>query len=123
MPPLVKVDEDLPEGVAEAFRSAGDSTATVVGQGWSGFKDPVIWKRVQAEVRWLVTADKGFGDIRKFAPRADTGIVLLRVANESRRAYEELAETTVKSIRLENHGGCLVVATPASIRIRRPTNP
>ena len=123
MPPLVKVDEDLPETVAEAFEAAGYSSTTVYRQKWGGLKDPELWKRVQAELRWLVTADKGFGDIRKFTPRPGTGIILLRLDSESRRAYEELAATTAKSIRLEDHSGSLVVATPLGIRVRKVGNP
>ncbi len=120
MPPLVKVDEDLPESVADAFEAAGYSCSTVNRQGWGGLPDDEIWKRVQAESRWLITADKGFGDVRKFVPRAGTGVVLLRINAESRRAYTELAETAAKSVRLDDLGGCLVVATNQGIRIKRP---
>ena len=68
MLPHVKVDEDLPEVVAELFPAAGYPATTVRAQGWSGLEDAPLWARIQAEARWLVTADKGFGDIRTYVP-------------------------------------------------------
>ena len=38
--------------------------------------------------------------------------------NESRRRYLELAQATVRSLRLEDFPGCLIVVTPRGIRIR-----
>lgn len=120
---LVKVDEDLPEDVATVFASAGYLPATVRGQGWSGVSDDELWKRIQTERRWLVTADKGFGDIRKFAPSPEAGILLIRAEEESRRRYVELAPHVIRSLKLEDVVGCLVVATPRGIRIRRVSRP
>jgi predicted nuclease of predicted toxin-antitoxin system len=120
MPPQVKVDEDLPDAVASLFAAAGYPATTVRAQGWSGLQDAPLWTRLQAEGRWLVTADKGFGDIRTYVPGTYVGVILLRAAVESRRRYLELAEATVRSVRLEDLAGCLVVVTPRGIRIRRP---
>jgi predicted nuclease of predicted toxin-antitoxin system len=66
MPPQVKVDEDLPDAVASLFAAVGYPATTVRAQGWSGLQDAPLWTRLQAEGRWLVTADKGFGDIRTY---------------------------------------------------------
>ena len=95
MPPPIKVDEDLPEDVARIFSEAGYIANTVIQQGWGGSKDEDLWERVQAEGRWLVTADKGFGDVRTYTPGTYVGIVLLRAEIESRRRYMELAEELV----------------------------
>ena len=117
----IKVDEDLPADVARIFSEAGYIADTVVRQGWGGSEDEDLWQRVQDEGRWLVTADKGFGDVRTYIPGTYVGIVLLRAVIESRRRYIELAQELVRSIRLEEVSGCLVVVTPRGIRIRRPT--
>ena len=119
MPPRVKVDEDLPEAVARLFTEAGYPAETVRDQGWSGLQDAPLWERVQAEQRWLVTADKGFGDVRTYAPGTYVGVVLMRAMVESRRQYIELAQAAVRSVRLEEVAGCLVVVPPRGIRIRR----
>ncbi len=118
MAALVKVDEDLPEDVATIFTAAGYEATTVRRQGWGGLADENLWPRVQAERRWLVTADKAFGDVRLFAPGSHVGVILLRADEESRRQYLELADATVRSLRLEDVPGCLVVVTPRGIRIR-----
>ncbi len=116
----LKIDEDLPEEVARIFSDAGYIAHTVRQQGWGGYEDEDLWERVQAEKRWLVTADKGFGDVRTYIPGTYVGIVLLRAVIESRRRYIALAQALVPSVRLEEVSGCLVVVTPRGIRIRRP---
>jgi predicted nuclease of predicted toxin-antitoxin system len=68
MPRYVKVDEDLLDAVAPLFTAAGYPATTVRAQGWSGLQDAPLWMQIQAEGRWLVTADKGFGDVRTYVP-------------------------------------------------------
>ena len=120
MLPQIKVDEDLPKDVARIFSEAGYIADTVLQQGWGGSEDEDLWEQVQAESRWLVTADKGFGDVRTYIPGTYVGIVLLRAVIESRRRYIALAQELVRSVRLEDVSGCLVVVTLRGIRIRRP---
>lgn len=119
MLPLVKVDEDLPEQVADCFSKAGYFATTVRIQGWSGISDLDLWRKTQAENRTLVTADKSFGDIRNFQPSPTTAIILFRLTEESRRGYVELAEAALRVLRLEEILGCLAVVTTEGIRIRR----
>ena len=69
----VKVDEDLPRAAVDLLRDWGYDAAGVYEQGMSGWKDPELWRAVQAEGRFLVTADKGFGDIRTYPPRNSPG--------------------------------------------------
>ncbi len=114
----VKVDEDLSEEVAAVFAAAGYQADTVRSQGWGGLLDDDLWVRVQAEGRWLITAVKEFGDVRKYRPGGHAGVVLIRADNESRRRYLDLAGTVVRSLRLEDIPGCLVVVTPRGIRLR-----
>ena len=103
MPLRVKVDEDLSEEVAAVFAAAGYVSDTVRTQAWGGLLDDELWVRVQAEGRWLITADKQFGDVRKYRPGRHTGVVLIRADNESRRRYLELAST--QEISVECEGG------------------
>ena len=118
MAPFVKVDEDLSEEVAGVFAAAGYDVATVRDQGWGGLLDDELWLRIQPERRWLVTADKGFGDVRKYVPHTHEGIIILRADEENRRTYLRLASKVVGSIRLEDFAGALIVVTPRGIRIR-----
>lgn len=122
MPIRVKLDEDLLEIVGEPFRLAGYDVATVSGQGWSGLKDPELWPRLVAEKVFFVTADKGFGDIRVFSPGTHSGILILRPDRESIVEYRVLAEMVVARYQLSSLTRTTVVATPRSIRVRRPIN-
>jgi predicted nuclease of predicted toxin-antitoxin system len=120
MPVPVKVDEDLPPAVAQVFSRAGHDAKTVLEQGWRGCQDDVLLARVQAEGRWLVTADRGFADVRQYSPGSHAGIVVFQTAVESRSRYIALAEAAVGGLSLERLAGCLVVVSPGAIRIRRP---
>jgi predicted nuclease of predicted toxin-antitoxin system len=64
----IKVDEDLPRHIAEIARDRGHDATSVLDQGWRGTPDDALCGRVQRENRWLITADKAFGDLRRYAP-------------------------------------------------------
>jgi hypothetical protein len=53
--------------------------------------DEILWPRVQNGHRWLMTADKGFADLRLNPPGSHGGLILLRLQEGSRHAYMELA--------------------------------
>ncbi len=118
----VKVDEDLPQQIAEMLNARGHNAATVLEQGWQGAPDDVLWQRVQDERRFLMTADKGFADLRRQAPGTHAGVILLRSREESRRAYMELAAMAIEKLELDDIAGAIVVITSRGIRIRRAPN-
>jgi predicted nuclease of predicted toxin-antitoxin system len=115
----VKIDEDLPRQVADLVAAQGYDAATVVGQGWQGVSDDELWPRAQDERRWLITADKGFADLRAHPAGSHAGVILLRAPEESRRAYLELAAIALDKIKLDDLAGAVVVATYRGVRIRR----
>ncbi len=115
----VKVDEDLPAATAALLRNHGYDAETVLDEGMGGSKDQAIWQAAQSEQRLLVTADKGFGDLRSYPPGGHHGVLLLRPDADGIAPLLELLGCV-----LENHGlalfaGALVVATPRGVRIRR----
>ncbi len=118
MPIRIKVDENLPEQIAELFNAHGHDAVTVGDQGWQGLADDELWRRIQGEGRWLVTADKEFGDIRRYPPGSHTGIILLRSSRESRADYLRLAATVPMRIKLDEINGAIVVVTERGIRVR-----
>lgn len=114
-----KIDEDLPAAVAEVFRKSGYDAFTVHEQNMSGASDQELWHWVSSEKRWLLTADKGFADVRSFRPGPDTGIILFRLPRESRHAYLDLAHAMLKGFDFDRAVGATVVVTPDAIRIHR----
>lgn len=115
----VKIDEDLPRQIADLVAARGYDALTVMGQGWQGASDDELWPRVQNEGRWLITADKGFADLRLHPAGSHAGVVLLRAPEESRRAYLELAAIALDRLKLDDLAGAVVVVTHRSVRIRR----
>jgi len=119
MPARFKVDENLPDEIAELLRSRGHDAVTVVDQGWCGLPDDELWRRVQHEVRWLVTADKEFGDIRRYRPGTHAGVLLLRSRQEGLDDYIGLATEAVRRLDFDDASGGVVVVTDRGARIRR----
>lgn len=120
MPIKVKLDEDLSPRVSEPLLSRGYSAHSVASQGWCGLPDVQLWSPVQAEQEVLVTADKGFGDIRRFPPGTHAGIVLLRPDRESILDFRTLLTKLLEAHALEDLAGATTAVTPRRIRIRLP---
>jgi hypothetical protein len=55
---IIKVDEDLPRNAALLLCNHGYDALTVLDQEMGGWKDADLWKSIQREQRFLVTADK-----------------------------------------------------------------
>lgn len=115
----VKVDEDLPKEAAQMLRQRGYEAVSVVEQGMGGLKDPSLWQMVQVEQRFLVTADKGFGDTRFYPPGTHAGVLLLRPDQDGIRPVMELLEQVIAHYDLQTLAGTVTVATPRGVRIRR----
>ena len=115
----IKVDEDLPRAAVRLLRDKGHEAASVVEQDMGGYKDPTLWRVVQAEQRYLVTADKGFADIRLYAPGTHAGVLLLRPDQDGIRPVLELLSQVLASYDLEALARTVSVVTPHGIRVRR----
>jgi predicted nuclease of predicted toxin-antitoxin system len=116
----IKVDEDLPRSAVNFLREQGYDAVNVVEQRMGGWKDPALWNAIQEEKRFLVTADKGFADVRAFPPGKHAGILLLRPDEDGIRPVLELLQQVLKSSKLEDLTGTTTVASPRGIRIRKP---
>ncbi|MFN0135910.1 MAG: DUF5615 family PIN-like protein [Phycisphaerae bacterium] len=117
----MKLDEDLAPSVGEPLRRAGYDVATVVGQSWAGVGDRELLDRVGREGRFLVTADTGFGDVRRYPPGSLAGILLLRPYCERVVEFRELIESVIAKYDLADLRGAVIVASIRSVRLRRPT--
>jgi predicted nuclease of predicted toxin-antitoxin system len=115
----LKVDENLPGDVADVLAADGYDALTVGDQGWEGTADGELWRRIQAEGRWLVTADKEFGNLRRYPAGTHAGVILLRSAEESRDDYSRLAEILVQRVKLDEIAGAVIVVNRRGVRIRR----
>jgi len=115
----IKVDEDLPKAISQILRQHGYEAISVIEQKMGGTKDPALWQAIQAEQRFLVTADKGFADVRTHRPGTHAGVLLLRPDQDGIRPVVELLEQVLAGYDLRDLAGDVVVVTPRGIRVRR----
>lgn len=116
----IKVDEDIPPIAATWLREKGYEASTVVEQGMGGWKDDALWQAVQADTQFLLTADKGFGDIRAHPPGSHNGVLLLRPDVDGIRPILDLLQMVLSEVNLPQLTGTISVATPRGLRVRRP---
>jgi predicted nuclease of predicted toxin-antitoxin system len=79
-----KVDENLHPEVVALLQGAGHDALSVWDQDLRGAVDPRLASVCRAEQRALLTFDRGFGDIRQYPPEEHPGVVVLRLASQSR---------------------------------------
>ena len=115
----IKVDEDLPPVVAQRLREQGYAAKSVIEQDLGGWKDRELWQVIQAEERFLITADKGFADIRVYPPGKHAGVLLLRPNEDGIRPLLELLENVLRYFDLNMLAGAVTVVNPRGIRVRR----
>lgn len=115
----IKVDEDLPRVVVDLLVRNGYAAKGVLDQGMGGWKDNALWQAIQGEGLFLLTADKGFADIRKYPPGSHFGVMLLRPDQDGIRPFLHLLESTLKAYDLGLFAGKITVVTPRGLRVRR----
>jgi predicted nuclease of predicted toxin-antitoxin system len=85
----------------------------------SGWKDAELWRKIQAEDRFLITADKGFADIRIYPPGSHASVMLLRPGQDGIRPTVDLLERVIRSYDLNLLAGTTIVVTPRGVRVRK----
>ena len=115
----MKIDENLPAEVAEAFLEAGHDARTVPQQGLGGFLDPIVMRHCRAEGRCLVTLDTDFGNVRAYPPALLPGVIVLRPRRQDRAAFVRLAKQVIRVSGRRSPRGALWVVQEERIRIRR----
>lgn len=115
----IKLDENMPTGLVELLTAVGHETDTVQLEGLNGQPDDTIWQAAQRASRFLITQDLDFSDLRKYQPGKHRGLLLVRLANPSRRALIKRVNTLFAIEDVEVWCGCFVVATERKTRIRR----
>ncbi|WP_437757647.1 DUF5615 family PIN-like protein [Sorangium sp. So ce1389] len=80
----LKIDENLPEDVAELMRQAGHDVSTVLVQGLGGRPDPDIARVCAEEGRALLTLDVDFANVRRYPPSIYEGLIVMRLARQDK---------------------------------------
>ena len=115
----IKLDENLPTRLVSVLAEMGHDVDTVPSEHIAGSNDAVVWQAAQAGHRFLVTQDLDFTDIRKYTPGTHHGLLLVRLPQPGRTALFERIAALFQIENVESWGGCLVIATPNKVRVRR----
>jgi predicted nuclease of predicted toxin-antitoxin system len=116
----IKLDENLPTRLVSVLADLGHDVDTVPTERIAGEDDAVVWQAAQAGHRFLVTQDLDFSDIRKYTPGTHHGLLLVRLPQPGRTALFERIAALFQIENVESWDGCLVIATPNKVRVRRP---
>jgi predicted nuclease of predicted toxin-antitoxin system len=115
----VKLDENLPEELAELFAAGGHDVHTVRAESLVGRDDQAVFAAAVYEQRILITQDLDFSDLRQFKPGTHPGIAIVRLRNPSRRQLIERVGQLIQTEAIESWSGCFVVISDKKLRIRR----
>jgi predicted nuclease of predicted toxin-antitoxin system len=108
----LKVDENLPESVAERLRGAGHDARSVLEQGLAGSEDQAIDTVLRRERRALVTLDLGFADIRRHPPEHYHGLIVLRLVRQDLSQLLEVIERLIPFLATNPLAGRLLDRPP-----------
>lgn len=117
----IKVDENLPTALVGLLAAAGHDVDSVPQEGLTGQCDDEIWSAAQAAGRFLITQDLDFSDTRRFTPGTHHGLLLVRLADPSRRKLLARMQNIIATHEIERWRGCFVVSTDRKIRVKWPT--
>lgn len=112
-----KVDENLPIEVAQELRDGGFEADTVDEEGLAGAPDQRIAELIQHEKRAFVTLDVDFGNLKRYPPSEYSGLIVLRLHSQSKRAVVRTIQRILSRLDQEALTGLLWTVDDATIRI------
>jgi predicted nuclease of predicted toxin-antitoxin system len=116
----IKLDENLPLALQGGLGALGHDVHSVFDENLAGEPDDKIWHACSLEDRFLITQDLDFSDTRKYPPGTHAGIMILRVADDSRENLIRLVFQAFAEHDISAFQHALVVVTDVKIRIRQP---
>lgn len=116
----IKLDENLPLELQSGLGGLGHDVHSVFDENLAGEPDEKIWHACTGEELFLITQDLDFSDVRKYPPGTHAGIMILRVADDSRENLIRVVLQAFKEQDTDAFQRALVVVTDVKMRIRRP---
>jgi predicted nuclease of predicted toxin-antitoxin system len=113
-----KLDENLPQELAEDLVRLGYETDTVFSEGLVGADDPTVIRAARASGRILMTLDKGIASLLQYPVHEHAGVVLFRPDMSGRRSVLAFVRSRLESLMEMEFAGRLTVVGPTRIRVR-----
>jgi predicted nuclease of predicted toxin-antitoxin system len=115
-----KLDENLPVSSAAILTSAGHDVDTVAQEGLIGAADRDVVATATAAGRILISLDRGLGDIRSYSPGSHSGIVVLRLTDQSAAAASKAVSDLAAVADPASLARAVAVLQRELLRIRHP---
>jgi predicted nuclease of predicted toxin-antitoxin system len=113
-----KIDENLPEELAQLLRESGWDASSVVLQQLGGTDDPRLAEICAAENRILVTFDRGFSNIRTYPPARGPGVIVFRLKSQDKPHVLAVSVRVIEMLRQHELQNELWIIHESRIRIR-----
>ena len=113
-----KLDENLPLQLKGLFAESGHYAVTVLDEAMGGATDADVASVCLAEGRILVTQDKDFADIRTYPPGQYPGIVVIRLASQTRDDLLRIGTNLIETLSNSSPQGQLWIVEGSRLRIR-----
>lgn len=113
-----KIDENLPIECTKLFKKLGYQADTVYDEKLNGSPDSTIYSVCIDEKKVLVTLDMDFSNIRLYPPDSHNGIIVLRLANQSKLKILNKINQILPILRQEQLAGHIWIIEEKKIRIR-----
>jgi predicted nuclease of predicted toxin-antitoxin system len=114
-----KIDENLHQDIAEALRSRGHDALTVYDQKMRGNPDARLGEVCRSEGRAIVSLDLDFANLRDYPPQDYPGLIVLRLADQSRPYVLRIFGSVLDLLDREALAGSLWIVEEHRVRIRR----
>ena len=113
-----KIDENLPEELADLLRREGWDASTVDEQQLSGTLDPRLSEICRREDRILVSFDRGFSNIKRYQLHGSPGIIVFRLKRQDTPYLLGVANRLVIALREREPRDQLWIVRDTRIRVR-----
>jgi predicted nuclease of predicted toxin-antitoxin system len=115
-----KIDENLPDELAQLLRESGWDCRTVVEQQLGGADDPRLFQVCDEEDRILITFDRGFSNIKTYPPAHHSGIIVFRLKSQDKHHVLAVSSRLIQSLRARKLHNELWIVHEDRIRVRFP---
>ena len=113
-----KLDENLPQELADDLLRIGHDADTVYGEGLSGAEDSAVVDAARASGRILMTLDKGVASLVRYPLHEYGGVVPFRPDSSGRGEVLSFVRRRLNILLQMELEGHLTVVGPSRIRFR-----
>ncbi|MBN1841809.1 MAG: DUF5615 family PIN-like protein [Deltaproteobacteria bacterium] len=118
--PRFVIDEDMPRSTGMMLKEQGYDVKDIRDYGLRGAEDEEVYEFAQREEAVILTGDRGFGNILRFALGTHFGIVVANFPNEmSTTDMNRHLLEVLKDLSADDFKGNLIIVEPRKVRIRR----